>query len=140
MATIKKSLRIDQETADKVSSLKAEGESESAAYSRVISAGVAALEGNQQGGGNDEANDQSGAPNQAEHISDLRAIINDLRGQVEAKDKQIDRLQELIAQAHRLHMTEQERVVALALPSPKKGLGQRIREFFTGEKEQQANQ
>ena len=137
MATVKKSIRIDQETAERVSSIKAEGESEAAAYNRVICAGLDAIGciGNHAGADGDTAAQEAadtGAGN-SEHIADLRATITDLRKQMEAKDRQIERTQELAAQAHRLHAEEQKRAAALALPEPKKGLGQRIREFFKGE-------
>lgn len=131
MATVKKSIRVDKEAADRVSALKAEGESESSAYCRVIAAGLEALEGGQIG---DKTADNS--PTQADRIADLKETTEYLKSQIDAKDKQLERMQELVAQAHSLHKAEQEKVTALALPEPKKSLGRRIREFFVGAQEQ----
>lgn len=90
MARIHKTLRLDEDVAARVGALKEEGESEAAAYSRVICAGVEALEtpARGEGGGNQAALVSS----LAEHIDTLREANEALRGQLRIKDAQIEAL------------------------------------------------
>lgn len=122
MATIKKSLRIEEAIAERVTALKAEGESEAAAYSRVISAGLDAMEGQQEQ--EQEQPQAADATAQADRIADLKDQIDTLKGIIAKKDEQLE-------QANRL-LDQGQKVQALALAQPKKSLPQRIKEFFTG--------
>lgn len=89
MAKVHKSLRIDEGLASRVSALAEDGESEAAAYSRVIEAGVDALSGEA------DARASSLAGALSDHIDSLKA-------QLAAKDEQIKALSALADQSQRL--------------------------------------
>lgn len=98
---VHKSLRIDADLAERVSALRADGETETAAYLRAIEAGVTALEsGNDQEAEGDRKGPQS-ASQQA--IDALTRTIDLLAEQLEAKDEQIRTLSALTNQAQQLH-------------------------------------
>lgn len=100
--TIKKSLRIEEATAGRVAALQAEGESEAAAYARIISAGLEALEG---AGSREEAvtGDQSALVRSlSEHIDTLKAANEELSGQLAIKDRHIETLTEITKAAQAL--------------------------------------
>ena len=80
MRRIHKSLRIDAADAERVRALMADGESEAAAYGRVISAGLEALEG----AGDGDAT--------ASRASALASEVEGLRTRIEVRDRQIETL------------------------------------------------
>ncbi len=113
MPNVHKSLRIEEETAAAVTALKSEGESEAAAYNRVLKAGLTALE---EGAGPAEATAQD-APRQPTEASSSELI--------KAKDETIALLKEELADAkkqlattsnqlsHQQRLTDQEQQLRL---------------------------
>lgn len=104
MGKIHKSFRVDEELAAAVSALGNEGETEAATYNRVISAGVEALSAHDDDGGGTQPQDEGnqGAALIASlqsHIETLKAANAELSGQMAIKDKQIEALSVLTAQA-----------------------------------------
>ena len=107
MGKVHKSFRIEEETAAAVSALAAEGETEAATYNRVIAAGVEALTRTAGGGETESAKEQPGETGQSaaliaslqSHIETLKAANEEISGQLRIKDKQIEALSVLTAQA-----------------------------------------
>ncbi len=95
MPKVHKTLRFDEDLAARVQASKSDGESDAAAYERIVAAGLDALEGERHGGGRD--------PTTGEHLADLREEIATLRSQLDVKDRQIEALQGIAAQAQALH-------------------------------------
>lgn len=93
MGKLHKTLRIEEGTAARVDALKAEGESEAAAYTRVICAGLDALEATGSGGEAATDGDQAALVRSlTEHIDTLKATTEELSGQLRVKDSQIEAL------------------------------------------------
>ena len=113
MGKVHKTFRLDEELAEGVSDLKAEGESESAVYSRIIKAGLDALEGRAQeqtqGGkaaaGKEEnpSSLQAVVDAQAAHIATLEKQVDTLTEQLATKDKQLDKWADVAKGAQQLH-------------------------------------
>jgi uncharacterized small protein (DUF1192 family) len=98
-AKVPKSLRIDAELDTRVQALRCEGESDVAAYSRVITAGLDVLEGEEE-----EAAPNVGLVDALQaNIADLREEASSLQAQLETKDGQIAALQTITANAQALH-------------------------------------
>lgn len=100
---VHKSLRIDRPTAEAVTRLREDGESEAAAYCRVIAAGVASLEGGCEAGRGSETDaagaDAGTAAALEAHIESLKEEAGRMAAQLEAKDRQIEALSVIAAQA-----------------------------------------
>lgn len=104
---VHKTLRLRRELADSIKALSIEGESETATYCRVLSAGVDALRGGERhdGGGETEQQPMNATQEAAlvsslqEHIETLKRTVDELSGQMAIKDKQIEALSVLTAQA-----------------------------------------
>lgn len=94
MPKVHKTLRFDEALAARVQASKSDGESDAAAYERIVVAGLDALEGKHPGGRD---------PTTGEHLADLREEIATLRSQLDVKDAQIEALQGIAAQAQALH-------------------------------------
>ena len=93
MGKLHKTLRIEEDTAARVDALKAEGESEAAAYARVICAGLDALEGAGSGEEAATGGDQAALVRSlTEHIDTLKTTTEELSGQLRVKDSQIEAL------------------------------------------------
>ena len=102
---VHKSLRIDVDLAERVSALRADGETETATYLRAIEEGVTALEGGIESGNDQEAEGDRKGPQSASQqaIDALTRTIDLLAEQLEAKDEQIRTLSALTNQAQQLH-------------------------------------
>lgn len=111
---VHKSVRLERSSLDRLHALMAEGESESAAFGRVMAAGLDALEGKGPAGtaAQDATERASTAEHEGEHTRDgalgaaLGSSVDALRGQLgvmaaqlEAKDRQIEALTELARQS-----------------------------------------
>lgn len=93
MAKVQKSLRIDSEIVERITPLKAEGESEAALYNRVLKAGLDSLKGNQETPQEQQAEASAYEKELLEaNIKDLRGNIDLLKEQIALKDKQIEAL------------------------------------------------
>lgn len=115
---IHKSLRLEAGLADRVSALRASGESEAAAFARVIEAGVEVLEARPLEDDGDQDAQQSDAALVAaleSHVSTLKEQLDAMARQLEKKDAQIETLARLTEQAQTLHALE----TAKALEAPK---------------------
>lgn len=107
MGKLHKTLRIEEADAARVSALRAEGESEAAAYARIISAGLEALEG---AGSREEAvtGDQGALVRSlSEHIDTLKAANEELSGQLSVKDSQIEALTAITKEAQTITQAAQ---------------------------------
>ena len=102
---VHKTLRIERDLAERVEARGIEGESATATYCRVLEAGVKALETAQDGGQADEGTQTAGDASQAlitslqSHIDTLKGANAELSAQLAIKDKQIEALSVLTAQA-----------------------------------------
>ena len=123
---IHKAVRLERGLAERVTALRVEGESEADAYRRVIAAGVDALE---QGEPVDEKAPET--PSEARllisslqgHIETLKTANEALRGQLDVKDRQIESLSVLTAQA--------QQATTRALEAPADDDGSKRRGFFS---------
>lgn len=116
MGKVQKSLRIEEADAERVKALKEDGESEAAAYARVIRAGLEALE---EPAGTDGAE---------------RELLDLLKAQVAEKDAQIMRLQSTLdAQAAAIAA---EAVMRTRRP---RGLVGRVKALLMGETDGETN-
>lgn len=88
MAKVHKTLRLDEELADRAKAAQRPGESEAATLARLIEAGLDSLEGTQ---------------GRSALVAALEANISDLRQQVAIKDGQIEALQGITKAAQALH-------------------------------------
>lgn len=123
MARVHKSLRIDATDAERVRALMADGESEAAAYGRVISAGLDALEAV---GGPETAAEDREAPDAHDatcdalteslraHVATLAAEVDTLRAQLEVKDGQISALTRITEQSQTLHAVAEHKALETA--------------------------
>ena len=98
---VHKTLRIERDLADKVKALATGGETETAVYIRVISAGVEALQVQPD---TDKDKEPAEAPSGlvealSAHIDTLKADNERLAAQLDIKDRQIEALSVLTAQA-----------------------------------------
>ena len=118
---VHKTLRLMSETAERVRGLMADGESETAAYVRVIEAGLACLEavGNETRPP-EEAESGGGAPDQGGTMRALTQTIEALTAQLEIKDEQIRALtriteesQTITKQAQTLHAVSESKTKEL---------------------------
>lgn len=123
MAKVHKSLRIDAELAERVRRAVADGESESAAYCRLIAAGLEASEGPCEGDSAESGQDHAGGQDAAgealtealrAHIADLSAEVETLRGQLEVKDAQITSLTRITEQSQTLHAVSERKALETA--------------------------
>ena len=89
MAKVHKTLRLDEELANRAKAAQRAGESDSATLTRLIEAGLDSLEGTQGGS--------------ALLVAALEANISDLRQQVAIKDDQIKALEGITKAAQTLH-------------------------------------
>lgn len=103
---VHKTLRLKRELADSIKDLSIEGESETATYCRVLSAGVDALRGGDHHDDGETDQQPMNATQEAalvsslqEHIETLKRTVDELSGQMAIKDKQIEALSVLTAQA-----------------------------------------
>lgn len=115
MAKVSKTFRLDSSTVDRVAAHKIEGESDSAAYARILEAGLDALDGmdpptyevpmdaaDEHGAG--AARDAAGLSSSERdalnaHIATLEEENERLWKQLEAKDQQINQAQQVTALA-----------------------------------------
>lgn len=120
MARLHKSLRIDATDAERVRALMEDGESEAAAYGRVISAGLDALEGAQAAQESEVAPDAREAaepPSDAltealrAHVASLAAEADTLRAQLAVKDEQITALTRITEQSQTLHAVAERKAL-----------------------------
>lgn len=140
MAKVHKTLRLESAVADRVSTHKEEGESDSAVYVRVIVAGLDAMEQNDATGArispdNDPERVNTQQPSvdalnellaaKDETIGALQSSVDILTAQVATKDDQIAKLTKLTDQAQQLQAITE----AKALPA-KTGISDRIKDFF----------
>lgn len=127
MASVKKTLRIPKELADRITEQRQDGETEAAAYVRTLQQGLEAF--TQEPVGEETPSDlEAGADQDAgaeEIISLLKAQAEYLRSQLEAKDEQIKAKDEQIAEALKQShiLTSQAQAVAMAQASKKKRRG-----------------
>ncbi len=135
MGKVHKSLRIDEALAGRVDAVKDDRESDSAAYSRIIEAGVSLLEaggGDAQGAAPTDPNAGGAA------VEALAATVDVLTAQLAIKDEQIASLTRLTEQAQTLHAMQ----AAKAIEQPReqddqdveveesRGFAARLRRFF----------
>lgn len=111
MAKVHKSLRLAEELDARVQAAKADGESDAAAYSRVIESGLDALEGQPPGASAATATDAQDADRAATaalegRIADLKDQIETLKDQLDKKDGQISALNAIATNAQALHGAE----------------------------------
>lgn len=139
MARVHKSLRIDATDAERVRALMADGESEAAAYGRVISAGLASLEG---AAGEQTPVEGTEAPDAREgadgtshdlvaaltaHVATLTAEVGTLRAQLEVKDGQISALTRITEQSQTLHAVAEHKALETAeAKAERRGLWARL--------------
>lgn len=116
-----KSLRLERDLADRVAALGVDGESEADTYRRVLVAGVEAIEGGPVGtGGPETPSDASALISSLQaHIDTLKAANEALSAQMAVKDKQLDTLSVLTAQA------QQATAKALEAPADDEAQGKR---------------
>lgn len=136
MARVHKSLRIDATDAERVRALMADGESEAAAYGRVISAGLASLGGAQAAQDTEVApdyHDDADGPSDAltealrAHVASLAAEVDTLRAQLEVKDGQISALTRITEQSQTLHAVAEHKALETAeAKSGRRGLWSRL--------------
>lgn len=133
---VHKSLRLERETVDRVAAIMLDGESEAAAYARVIDAGLDVLEGRRSHAGTaagihegEDANGPQRGPQTATAGGEIVAILMDevrlLKDQLSIKDRQIEDLTRHIDNTHTLQ--------ALALGDGKTSWWQRLRARAKGE-------
>lgn len=123
-AKVSKTFRIDQDTHGRVLALAEEGETPTAAYMRVIDAGLEALEGKQAAGNTGEPieaqTDDKSAVNEPTGATGATAAllrtIDALTAQLEAKDAQIRDLSALCADAQTIAKQQQTLQVISAKP------------------------
>ena len=120
MARLHKSLRIDATDAERVRALMVDGESEAAAYGRVISAGLDALEGTQTAQDTEAApdyRDDADGPSDAltdalrAHVASLAEEVDTLRAQLAVKDEQITALTRITEQSQTLHAVAERKAL-----------------------------
>lgn len=138
---VHKSIRLDASTVERVRALMRDGESESAAYVRVMEAGLDALEGRPAGAAEDSAGDtrQAGTHGDdglrdalAGSLEALREQLGVMSAQLEAKDRQIQALTDLAAQSQ----TIAEHSQALHAMTEAKAIGTASTGEHTGEHDQ----
>lgn len=112
-----KSLRIDEALDERIRALRSDGESDAAAYARVLAAGVAALE------------DGAAPAAAASSESALLDYIETLKAQVAIKDEQIGALTRLTEQAQALQAVQAAK--QLGDGSERLGAWQRFKRLFT---------
>lgn len=111
MAKVQKCLRLDETLTDRLQELKAEGENDTALYTRILEAGATALEavkdepGETAAGADNEPSEAAQAPTGADTrlVETLTATVDALREQLAVKDEQIAALTRLTDQAQQLH-------------------------------------
>ena len=101
MGKVHKTLRIEAELAERIDALKEAGESEAAAFTRILEAGAQTLEG-----GSPEATEtaQGGelVASLQEHIDTLKAANEELSAQLSIKDRHIETLTDITKAAQAL--------------------------------------
>lgn len=125
MAKVHKTARLDEGLAARVAqAAKEAGESESAAISRLIEAGLDACEG---GGGEAAPCDGGDVARALERNNeDLRGMVESLKAQLETKDAQIQALTKLTDQAQTLHAMEGAKALEDGESKKRRGLIARI--------------
>ena len=126
---VHKTIRLERDLAESVKALSVEGETETATYCRVLSAGVEALRGTEQRP-RESAGDASGAlvASLQAHIETLRADNERLGAQLDVKDKQIEALSVLTAQAQQATT----KAIEAPQPEPEAGGGHQVEEKRRG--------
>lgn len=118
MAKIHKTMRLEEETAERIRALMEDGETETAAYARVIEAGLETLEPRLKpektgaGDGAPGASERRGdgeAEALLDHIGTLKEANARLIDQLAAKDAQIEALTRITEQAQALTAIEAKR-------------------------------
>jgi hypothetical protein len=135
-----KSLRLDAEICERVTALKADGETETDVYSRVLTAGLEAVERGETARSEEAAPDahvaQDPAPDAAvaaltATVEAMAADADALREQLKVKDRQIEKLQTIATNAQTL-----QAVTAKSLETSeakaRRGLLARIRDYLAG--------
>ena len=89
MATVKKSLRVEEETAQRITAQKQPGETESGVYSRLLTAGLDAIEGHYQ--------EPVSEPQEAPQNPTEAAVSSEL---IKAKDETIALLKKQLEEAN----------------------------------------
>lgn len=100
MGKVHKTLRIEAELAERIDALKEAGESEAAAFSRILEAGAQTLEG-----GSDTPEAAQGGElvtSLQEHIDTLKAANEELSAQLSIKDRHIETLTDITKAAQAL--------------------------------------
>lgn len=137
-ARVHKSLRVDAGLDARVRAQALDGESDAAAYSRVIEAGLSAMEGRRGDESGHAADDggqaATGVQDGGNAASDgatgpLAATIEALRAQLDAKDGQIAALTDLLGRSQDIASRAQalQAVTAKAVPAAGEGDGKRRR-------------
>ena len=98
MGKVHKTFRLDEELAEGVSDLKAEGESESAVYSRIIKAGLDALESANQAEPGTPAEGGAGKE-EASSLQALQAVIDAKSEHIASLEKQLQAQNEQVVAA-----------------------------------------
>ena len=98
MGKVHKTFRLDEELAEGVSDLKAEGESESAVYSRIIKAGLDALESGNQAEPGTPAESGAGKE-EASSLQALQAVIDAKNEHIASLEKQLQAQNEQVVAA-----------------------------------------
>lgn len=126
---VHKTIRLERDLAESVKALRVEGESETATYCRVLSAGVEALSGTGERP-RESTGDASGAlvASLQAHIETLRADNERLGAQLDVKDRQIEALSVLTAQAQQATA----KAIEAPQPEPGDGGGQQVEEKRRG--------
>lgn len=124
MGKVHKSLRLDDSIADRVKESMLEGETETAAYARVIRAGLDAIDGNDE-----RDNASSDVSVLHDHIETLKTVNAELLRQIEVKDAQIESMTEITKAAQTLHAMNETKALEAA-DGKKRG---RFRSWLFGE-------
>ena len=118
MATVRKSLRVDTELAERISGARLEDESENTTYQRILAIGLERPQSRPQ--------TETGT-NDAPRVNDLLSMIELLKEQLATKDAQLIQVQTIADQAQKL----QARTLQ-ALPEARLSLPKRLRTWFRG--------
>lgn len=133
---VHKSLRLDADLAARVTSLRSDGESEGAAYSRIIEAGVAALEGEEPGRERPLENEATAGGRVVaaleSHVDTLKKQLDAMAAQLATKDAQIEALTRLTEQAQTLHAMDTAKALTDGEEAQEPaGAWARIKRFFS---------
>lgn len=125
MTTVRKSLRVDAELAERISGARLEDESENTTYQRILAIGLEHLEPERQ---RPQSRPQTETgTSDTPRVNDLLSMIEMLKEQLATKDAQLIQAQTIADQAQKL----QARTLQ-ALPEARLSLHKRLRAWFRG--------